>query len=79
MNGDGYVNSEDIDYFLLPVIVFNDGSRYAFEDYFTKAAFKALIDRVDEFAEEYDDLFGIFDPVSDNTLEDSGSAVIPSK
>lgn len=80
MNGDGYVNSEDIDYFLLPVIVFNDGSRYAFEDYFTKAAFKALIDRVDEFAEEYDDLFGIYDSVLDVPLEEhSGSAVNPSK
>lgn len=56
-NGDGNYDN-DYDYDLMPVIVFNDNSRYAVEDYFTEEAFKNLLDKSEAFAEEYDALFG---------------------
>lgn len=45
------------DYDLIPVIVFNDGSRYSVEDYFTEDAFSSLIDTFEEFCESYEEVF----------------------
>ena len=56
-NNDGNYNN-DYDYDLMPVIVFNDNSRYTIEDYFTEEAFKNLLDKSETFAEGYDRLFG---------------------
>ena len=60
MNGDGLVNAQDVYYDIIPVIVFNDGSRYTIEDYFTEEAFENLLDSVENYGEGYDDLLGIY-------------------
>lgn len=60
MNGDGLVNAQDVCYDIIPVIVFNDGSRYTVEDYFTEEAFENLLDSVENYGEGYDDLLGIY-------------------
>lgn len=76
INGDGVQNSDDIDYDLIPVIVFNDKSRYTIEDYFTEEAFQNLLDRVDGFADEYDKLFGKYFEKEDLPME--GEVVGPT-
>lgn len=45
-------------YDLLPVIVFEDGSRYTLEDFFTEEAFDGLLDELEGFADDYDTLLG---------------------
>lgn len=45
-------------YEIVPVIVFGDNSRYAFEDYFTEASFGNLLDKLEFVGEDYEDLFG---------------------
>lgn len=52
----GYSGS-DIDSY--PVIVFGDGSRYAWDDYFTEEAFRYMFDTYESFIEDYSDLLGI--------------------
>ena len=56
-----YSDSYDSSYYyyeLVPVIVFGDNSRYAFEDYFTEASFGNLLDKLEFVGEDYEDLFG---------------------
>lgn len=48
---DGY-----IDYDIEPILVFPDGSKFAFEEYFTEKAFGDLIEVVQALAEEIDSL-----------------------
>ena len=40
-----------------PIILFPDGSKYAFETYFTERAFRNLIDTAEELAETFEDIF----------------------
>ena len=44
------------DYYMEPILVFPDESKYAFEDYFTERAFGNLIDRIEEIADELEDM-----------------------
>jgi hypothetical protein len=48
---DGYA-----DYDVEPILLFPDGSKFAFEEYFTERAFRDLLERIEELAEEVDDL-----------------------
>lgn len=55
------VTSYDDDYYdknyeMEPILLFPDESKYAFEDYFTERAFGDLIDRIEEIAEEIEDM-----------------------
>lgn len=59
-NYDGLIDAKDVDYDLAYVIVFNDGSRYSIEEYFDEASFSALIDKSESFADDYEDLLGIY-------------------
>lgn len=46
---------DDYDYYTIePIIVFPDGSKFAFEDFFTEGAFRDVINAVEEFAESLD-------------------------
>ena len=38
-----------------PILLFPDGSKYAFEDYFTERAFGDLLDKLEEIADELDE------------------------
>jgi hypothetical protein len=38
-----------------PILLFPDGSKYAFEDYFTEQAFGDLLDKLEEIADEVED------------------------
>ena len=49
---DGY----GAEYYIEPILLFPDGSKYAFEDYFTERAFGDLLDKLEELAEEVEDL-----------------------
>lgn len=62
-NGDGLINSLDtyIEYYLMPIIVFNDGSKYAIDEYFTEEAFGELITSFEEFCSNYAGLFGFIE------------------
>ena len=74
MNGDGKVdNMHDVSYDMIPVIVFNDGSRYTVEDYFTEEAFENLLDSAENYGEEYDDLLGTY---TDSWFEKTESDVM---
>jgi hypothetical protein len=44
------------EYFLEPVIVFEDGSRYSFEKYFKERDFKDLIDNFEDMIFDYEDM-----------------------
>ena len=44
-------------YYLEPILLFPDGSKFAFEEYFTERAFGNLIDRLEQMAEHFDDLY----------------------
>jgi hypothetical protein len=61
-NGDGVINEADNyhDFELFPIIVFNDGSRYAVEEYFTEKSFGDFIEHVEKFADGYCHVFGYF-------------------
>ena len=57
MNGDGKVdNMHDVSYDMIPVIVFNDGSRYLFEEYFTSRDFDGVANNMESFVERYERL-----------------------
>ena len=56
-NDDGNYDN-DYYYDLMPVIVFNDNSRYTIDDYFTEEAFEHLLEKADGFAADYEELFG---------------------
>jgi hypothetical protein len=43
-------------YYLEPVLVFSDGSKYTFYEYFTERAFGDLIEEIGEIAEYYEDM-----------------------
>ena len=45
-------------YDIIPVIEFNDGSKYKVEEFFTENAFSELIDSFYELCESYDEVFG---------------------
>lgn len=45
-----------VEYYIEPILLFPDGSKYAFEDYFTERAFGDLLDKLDELAEDVEDL-----------------------
>ena len=64
INGDGLVNGNDRYngyYEFFPVIVFNDGSRYSVEEYFTEDAFGNLVEDFYEFCESFGEVFGVED------------------
>jgi hypothetical protein len=44
------------EYFLEPVIVIEDGSRYSFEKYFKERDFKDLIDNFEDMIFDYEDM-----------------------
>jgi hypothetical protein len=46
---------DGLEYYIEPILLFPDGSKYAFEDYFTEHAFGDLIDRIEEIVEELED------------------------
>lgn len=46
---------DGLEYYVEPILLFPDGSKYAFEDYFTEHAFGDLIDRIEEIVEELED------------------------
>lgn len=50
--------NEYYDYDIIPIIVFEDNSRYTIDDYFTEKAFSSLIDKFETFGEKYSELFG---------------------
>lgn len=50
--------NEYYDYDIIPIIVFEDNSRYTIDDYFTEKAFSSLIDKFEAFGEKYSELFG---------------------
>lgn len=50
----GYYDDE-IYYSPEPILLFPDGSKYAFEDYFTEQAFGDLLDKLEEIADEVED------------------------
>ena len=45
-------------YDVIPIIEFNDGSKYKIEEFFTEHAFGDLIDSFYELCESYDEVFG---------------------
>ena len=53
-----YVDDYDgyIDYDIEPILVFPDGSKFSFEEYFTEKAFGSLIDAAEALAEEFNSL-----------------------
>ena len=61
INNDGVVNGYDryeSYYELFPVIVFNDGSRYSVEEYFTEDAFGNLVDSIYDVCDSFSEMFG---------------------
>ena len=62
VNGDGIVNGNDVytDYDLVPVIVFNDNSRYMVEEFFAGNAFNSLIEAFESYCEKLSEIFGYF-------------------
>lgn len=46
------------EYYIEPILLFPDGSKYAFEDYFTERAFGDLFDAIEELAEEFENVMG---------------------
>lgn len=54
-----YSDSYNGDYYVvMPVLVFNDGSRYQFEDYAEQQDFSSLINRIQVFIDSYREIFG---------------------
>ena len=50
---------KDYEYYeVMPVIVFNDGSRYLFDEYFNEENFSRLVSRFEEFIQSYQELLG---------------------
>jgi hypothetical protein len=47
---------DEYHYYAEPVLVFSDGSKYTFYDYFTERAFGDLIEEIGEIAEYYEDM-----------------------
>ena len=47
---------DDYYYYVEPILLFPDESKYAFEDYFTERAFGNLIRKVEELAEDFANL-----------------------
>lgn len=60
INGDGIVNQDDAydRYEIIPIIVFNDGSKYSVEEYFTDGSFEDLLEDFEEFCEKFEEIFG---------------------
>lgn len=56
-DGDSYVEYEYNWYDIEPILLFPDGSKYAFESYFTEHAFRNLIDTIETLAEDFEDIF----------------------
>ncbi|MGN1211391.1 MAG: hypothetical protein ACI4TM_06875 [Candidatus Cryptobacteroides sp.] len=53
-----YSDSYYGDYYdVMPVLVFNDGSRYQFEDYFEENDFSSLINRIEVFIASFGEIF----------------------
>lgn len=50
------VSRDDDDYYVEPILLFPDGSKYAFENYFTETAFGDLIDAIEELADDFEDM-----------------------
>ena len=47
---DQYLDKTDYIYYAAPILVFPDGSKFAFEDFFTEESFSDLIERISEIA-----------------------------
>lgn len=43
-------------YYAEPILLFADGSKFAFDEYFTERAFGNLVERIEELAEQMDDM-----------------------
>lgn len=50
------VSRDDENYYVEPILLFPDGSKYAFENYFTETAFGDLIDAIEELADDFEDM-----------------------
>lgn len=50
------VSRDDDDYYVEPILLFPDGSKYAFENYFTETAFGDLIDAIEELVDDFEDM-----------------------
>ena len=50
------VSRDDEDYYVEPILLFPDGSKYVFESYFTETAFGDLIDAIEELADDFEDM-----------------------
>lgn len=57
-NGDGLINNDDCYYDIAPVIVFNDGSRYKVEEYFTEDSFSSIIESFEAFCNSFAEVIG---------------------
>lgn len=57
-NGDGLINNDDCYYDIAPVIVFNDGSRYKVEEYFTEDSFSSIIESFEAFCDSFAEVIG---------------------
>lgn len=55
-----YVDNYDgwVSYDIIPILVFNDGSKYKIEEFFTENAFGDLVDNFYELCESFEDLLG---------------------
>ena len=47
---------DELSYYLEPVLLFPDGSKFAFEDYFNEHAFGDFMDKLIEIAEQFNDM-----------------------
>ena len=50
-----YYIEDAYDWYLEPIIVFSDGSKYAFYEYFTESRFNDTVNSFDEWMEEWGD------------------------
>ena len=55
---ESYEYDDYVDYDLIPIIVFGDGSKYKVEEFFTENAFGSLIDSFEALCKSFTDLFG---------------------
>ena len=56
-DGNSWVEYEYNYYYEEPILLFPDGSKYAFDAYFTERAFRNLIDTIETLGEEFEDVF----------------------
>jgi hypothetical protein len=50
-------NSDHYYYYVMPILSFNDGSKYSIEDYFTEDSFSTILDKSNDFLSAYIEMF----------------------